>query len=628
MKNKANWSLSLLLLLLITVNSCNKGDTLKPLDAKNLPQSVEELWQDFDPRKEPLDVEVLHEWEEDSVKLQVVRFRVGVFKGKKAMVAGVYGWPIGAKNVPGLVNLHGGGQYADYRSVLTNAKRGYATITVAWAGRINTPDYMVTPKDVKLFFNNDTANENYKITTDWGALDGYHAPSRYNGISSSKIEPCEWNLDSIVSPRNTQWFLWSMAARRALTFLEQQDVVDKDKLGIYGHSMGGKITVLTATDPRVKVAIPSCGGISGIYNENPNYQATISDTSSLKEISCPVMFLSPSNDFNGHLRDIPVAMKLLKSDQSRVVSSAHQSHQDHPEFEVSGLLWIDQHLKGNFQVPNTPETKLVLDHQTGRVKVLVKPDEAMKIQEVEIYFTQQAEFPINSKPSGDRNHRKKRFWIYASPQKTMNGWEAELPLQYTDKLLWAYANVRYKLDKPYTGAGYYYRVYTTDEFNLSSPIQIATAEQLKQADIKSSVAHSNLIESFEKNWKKSWFHYKPDVLEWRTHKIYNDRWKAPKNASLVVQVRSVQDNTLVVTADAYGTEISLKGGTRWQKAVIPAENMKNALDKPMLSWSDVTELSLLESTSLQKKLDGEKIIVKLGSSWKGEYPEFRNMHWE
>ena len=48
---------------------------LDPVD-----QTLEDLWDDFDPRKEPLETEVLHEWEQDGVVLRVLRYRVGIFK--------------------------------------------------------------------------------------------------------------------------------------------------------------------------------------------------------------------------------------------------------------------------------------------------------------------------------------------------------------------------------------------------------------------------------------------------------------------------------------------------------------------------------------------------------------------
>ena len=39
-------------------------ETLPPLKDDKSPQTFEEMWAGFDPRKEPLDVEVLKEWEE------------------------------------------------------------------------------------------------------------------------------------------------------------------------------------------------------------------------------------------------------------------------------------------------------------------------------------------------------------------------------------------------------------------------------------------------------------------------------------------------------------------------------------------------------------------------------------
>ena len=89
----------------------NAEDTLAPLKEGLAPQTHAELWADYDPRAEPLDVEVL------KAVLKVLRYRIGIFKGQKAMMAGVYGYPKGRKNLPGLVQIHGGGQYADYRDI-------------------------------------------------------------------------------------------------------------------------------------------------------------------------------------------------------------------------------------------------------------------------------------------------------------------------------------------------------------------------------------------------------------------------------------------------------------------------------------------------------------------------------
>ena len=66
-------------------------ETWPPLSQGIAPKSFEQIWTDFDPRTEPLEVEILQQWEEDGVVLKVLRYRIGVFKGRRAMMAAVYG---------------------------------------------------------------------------------------------------------------------------------------------------------------------------------------------------------------------------------------------------------------------------------------------------------------------------------------------------------------------------------------------------------------------------------------------------------------------------------------------------------------------------------------------------------
>ena len=97
--------------------------------------------------------------------------------------------------------------------------------------------------------------------TDWGKLDATHPPQR-NKVNhfAGALTPDDYTLDTVESPRNSNWFLVLMAARRAITFLEQQPEVDPARIGVYGHSMGGKLTTdLAGIDKRVKAAVPSCG---------------------------------------------------------------------------------------------------------------------------------------------------------------------------------------------------------------------------------------------------------------------------------------------------------------------------------------------------------------------------------
>ncbi|MEI7688548.1 MAG: hypothetical protein WCL32_26375 [Planctomycetota bacterium] len=63
------------------------------MTADDVPQSVEQLWADFDPRKDALETEVIREFQEDGGVFPHVRFVVGTFKGKAARMTAIYGFP-------------------------------------------------------------------------------------------------------------------------------------------------------------------------------------------------------------------------------------------------------------------------------------------------------------------------------------------------------------------------------------------------------------------------------------------------------------------------------------------------------------------------------------------------------
>ena len=600
-------------------------ESLTPLQGKPAPQTHAELWAGYDPRVEPLDVEVLKEWEEDGVVLKVLRYRIGIFKGQKAMMAAVYGYPKGGKNLPGLVQIHGGGQYADYRAPLTNGKRGYATISISWAGRINAPGYRVTPTEVKLFWEGKTDDPAYKVTTDWGPLDGYHAPSRNPKNNFLGMAPAEWTFDAVESPRNNPWFLCTLGARRALTFLEQQSEVDAARLGVYGHSMGGKLTVATTgADSRVKAAVPSCGGISDRTKGGELYRATINDDVALKGISCPVLFQSPANDFHGRIDDLQKAVKEIQTQDWRVTCAPHHNHQDTANYEVASQLWFDQQLLGIFRFPVTPQIVVNLRAKDGIPTVMVTPDSSKPVLAVEVYYTQHGQM---DGLKDDRDNPKNRFWHYAEAKKHRERWSASLSLSNTDKPLWIYANVTYPLDEPVAYAGYYYRVGSSEAFNLSSLMFIATADELKAAGVQPTRKPSLMIETFTGDWEKQWFTYSPNDWGCKTHKVYDDLWKAPVDARLAIVVHVEQANKLVIGIDNYAAEVELSGGIDWQQIVLSTADFHNAKGGALTDWNGIRELRLGATDTLKEKVDGKNKMLKLGAPWKGLNPEFRNLRW-
>lgn len=588
------------LVLCLTFGSL--ADTLLPL-TNGAPQTMADLWADFDPRAEPLEVDILHAYEQDGVTLQVVRYRVGIFGGKKAMVAAVYGYPTGQTDLPALLNIHGGGQFATANACYRNAQRGYATLSVAWAGRINAQDYFVNNEILQVYQSGDTDNPGYKVTTDWVGLD-----------QQTGIEPRDGAYDDVASPRNSAWFLWAMAARRGLTFLEQQPEVDGDRLGVYGHSMGGKLTVMTAgTDARVKAAAPSCGGVSDRKADKPLYDTTIGDANYLSGVRCPIFFLSPANDFHSNIDDVPQAIREVTGNDWRVSHAPHHNHQDTAKYTVPTLIWMDQHLKGGAPVPPSPQIQLTLNPGTGVPKVTVTGSTRQPVRSVEVYYTQQGEDAGEAQQSiWDCTYR---HWHSPAVQGAAGTWTANLPLHATTEPLWVYASITYALDGAITGAGYYYNDYTADAFVLSSVMQQVPSGELQAAGATATMAATPLIEAFEGDWRREWFTYSNDPSDWAvtTHKVNDPVYAAPKLAKLSLQVRSAAANTLQLTMNREAVAaVALAGGPEWQTVeLLPMQFVEEG--KPWAAdFSGAKELRLSSGSSPE---------------WAGAAPEFRNLRW-
>ena len=126
-------------------------ETFTPYKAGEVPQNATDLWRDYDPRSEDLDVKVIRQWKEDGVVTRYITFKVGTFKGSDSRIAAYYSFPDNGKKNPAFVWCHGGGQRAERSRGDYFAKQGFATVDINWLGR-------PMEKDV---------NEN----TDWGNVD-------------------------------------------------------------------------------------------------------------------------------------------------------------------------------------------------------------------------------------------------------------------------------------------------------------------------------------------------------------------------------------------------------------------------------------------------------------------------
>ncbi len=602
-----------------------------PARAADVPQTLAELWAGFEPRKDPLEIEVLKEWEQGSVVCRLIRYQVGIFKGAPAKVAAFYAFPKSGTKLPALVELHGGGQSASLNSVVTYAQRGYAGISLNWGGN-------------KLNFGGSQMSYDGP-QTDWGKLDATHPPQRNKANHfAGALTPDEFTLDPVESPRNSNWFLVLMAARRAITFLEQQPEVDATRIGAHGHSMGGKLTTnLAGIDKRIKAAVPSCGG-SGDLLENETVVpggsrtkrtalelACISDNAYLPLITCPILWLSPTNDFHGHLDNMAWNWRNLPDARTRFSIAPHLNHRHTGEHALTEYLWFEEHLKGAaFRMPRTPATVLDLKTDDGVPQLTVTPDDSHPIRRVDIYYSLDP-------------HALTRFWRDAKAVKAGRQWKAQCPVMNLDLPIFAYANVVYETPAQYRTGPQQAGQENSDTFAISSRVLSAGPAQLQAAKVKATDKPDRLIDDGTRGWhdwyRLNWGH--PPLWTATTRKLKDPKWRGPDGATLHFEIKCQTDNQLVLTfnCNAWGAMIpgkpavdytavkALKGSPDWQTVSVGLNELVATDPKvtaPLANWQSVTEFSLSPSGTTVRA--GQKVKAD-GPPWRGPR-EIRNLHWE
>lgn len=581
-------------------------------DEPKAPGTVKALWADFDPRKDAVDAKVVRHWEKDGIVYRYVTFHIGTFKGKPARMAAFFGFPKGAKKVPGLLHLHGGGQRAFLNEVEFYAKRGYACLSINWGGR---------------------EMENAKggdPNTDWGAVD----PTQKNVPGYFNMKAGDRYLDPFDSPRNNNWYLLTLGARRGLTFLEKQPEVDADRLGVYGHSMGGNLTVYVAgTDNRVKAASPSVGGsgfrtkpwplLPQVKMETPNgdvklFNATLGFESYAPHIKAPLLWLGATNDFHGIMDDTYRTGALIPHKNVRYSFTPHMNHRFTPEFAVTRPLWFDQHLKKTFTFPKTPDSKLVLATEDHVPEWQVTPDSSQPVAEVHVYYS------VDADP-------RARFWRSADAKKTEGTWTAKLPILSADQPLFAFANVEYVLKKgesePFARP--------TERFAISSVMHTVAPKELQLAKVTATDKASTLIDDFSHGWQDWYLLEAGNSHHWEfsTRKVGDPKWQGQPGQRLTLDVQTEKPNEMVIVLTEnffrsyrgkmkeYAAVVKLDGGKDTQTVSLEPKEFKASDGDGLSSWKNVDVLSLRAYFDKGGKLIGSK-------SWAGSQPVFRKLWWE
>lgn len=581
------------------------------------PQTVAELWADFDPRQDPLEVEIVREWKEDGGVYRYVRFLTGTFKGKPARMAAFYGFPDGAKGkLPAVMHMHGGGQRAFLEEVKTYVGRGYAALSVNWGGREMEG---AKPGD---------------SNTDWGSVDPtqQNVPGYFNLLPGGKF------LVDHESPKNCNWYLLTIGCRRGITFLDQQPEVDANPIGIFGHSMGGNLTMYVAgTDDRVKVAAPSVGGQGyrtephemmggkaqqeNIKGDTTLFARTLGFENYAPRIHCPVLHLSGTNDFHGWMDDVYRTNALIQGQPLRYAFAPHLNHRFIPEVAVTRPLWLDHFLKRGPALPATPKSEWQLKTGDGIPRIRVTPDAtSLPFARVDIYYS------VDPDP-------RARFWRDAGAKRDGDTWTAKLPVLSADEPLYAFANVYHTLPKPESLP----HMRDITEVCVSSLIHGASREDLEAANVRATDRRDLLIDDFGRGWH-DWYRvnagHKNLWQNW-TRKVTDPKWRGPDGAKLAITLTMPAANSIsIVTIEnewrsyrgkkcAYICERAISGDAKPQIITLAAADFKDSDGNALTGWSELDQLGLCAQFEEKERAKTAEPV-----KWSGDPPQFHRLEWQ
>jgi dienelactone hydrolase len=581
-------------------------------------RTIDELWRGYDPRALPLETETVAEEKSPDGILRTVYYTGHVENGFKVRVLGYYGFPPGARKLPGILHIHGGGQNATKEYVRYWVKRGYAALSINWGG--------IPQSDPKL-------------NTDWGPLHAYQLDRTYT-------------YRTMPDTRANPWYKWTIACRRGLTFLEQQPEVDGSGIGIFGVSMGGRLTWLVAgSDARVKAAASVYGAVSmekaiaghpgseQVHFESPEEAAvwggSLDARAYAPRIRCPFLFLSASDDFYGAMDFVDEAIGLIPHKLKWQAFSPHFNHHVAAREAADLPRWMDLWLKHGEPFPESPVLRIEL--KKAGVARAVLPEQRSPVAGVNIYYSTDA-------------YPQSRFWRTAEVSHDAHGWTAPLPVSDGSEPLRAFANVSYR-----------------NGLSLSTRLLTVARQTLRQHGIRPVEEKTSVIDDFSAG-ARDWFvpqagpnlvlstvepfrivdgtaggravTFAPGAWSIATRKLGDPRWSAPAGAALQISVKAESANSFYVIATenefrrdrktrVFLAPAKVEGGGVWQTIVLrPADFRLAEGEETLPSWDQVNLLWLAPQYSIRDQSTYPFTTRRLGQPWQGASPVFGRMEWK
>ncbi len=180
-----------------------------------------------------------------------------------------------------------------------------------------------------------------------------------------------------------------LAARRAITLLQQQSEVDPARIGVHGHSMGANSQRISRALIRAsrRGAVVRRLGRSARKSDRPSggsrtkrtalELACVSDNAYIPRIKFPVLWLSPTNDFHAHIDNMAWNWRGLPDDQVRFSIAPHLNHRHTDEHALTEYLFFESTSRAHRSSCLKPKDRVGTEDREWVPRGTVIPDESL-----------------------------------------------------------------------------------------------------------------------------------------------------------------------------------------------------------------------------------------------------------
>lgn len=323
-----------------------------------------QMWEGYNPVKDPLETyiqkcNVLNDIAETEMYFTAESLKDGKIRVYSKMYAHK-DWDTSHPAVLFLSDLNASSNYVEISEMLV--EQGYVVFVVDYAG-----------------FMPDVEN-----------------PTSFpDSLKYASFEEAKHNLKYMgESARQTPWFVWAKIARRAITLMEEQKIIDNEKINVVGFIHGAQLAwIVAAMDGRVNAAVPVMGCGHNSYGakevsvleseEECCWVSGICPETYARFVGCPILYATSTNSLFANLDKAGEIMASVPSKNKCLVVAPRTNYQLTKESLDSILLWAQSAFKT--ECLSVPSPKASFKMSDGRL--LYSLDTELEPMEIETFIS-------------------------------------------------------------------------------------------------------------------------------------------------------------------------------------------------------------------------------------------------